>query len=141
MPETVAGYFTIERCIEGLTPRQMEGALGLPAGYFSAGCRIYVLLAQPRIGEFEQRGSSRYPDGKGLNRTQLTRTNFIPTAWLNQRLVKVKPRYDLCGLEFPASATPVEQWKLIDGVPAQPICVVEPDQKYYPNLQRKQGNA
>ncbi len=108
----IEGYFTIERNIWGLSPREMEIVLGLRPGRLAGGARILALDREPTIGEFDPRGSTRFPDGKGLDESALHSTKFMPGAWLGQRLVKAKPLLSSSAIAFPPSSSAIEQWKL-----------------------------
>ena len=130
MSEMVLGYFTIERSIINLSLREIEVALGFPPGYLGDECRILQLLREPRLNEFIQQGSTLYPGGDGLSTEELARTNFIPGAWLGQRLIKVAPRVRNEGV-FPKSPRAVEQWKLLVAVPAEEIRRLGPKQRYF----------
>lgn len=91
MHQRVTGYFTIESNILGLNTRQIELRLGFRPGRLDAGARVWVLQRTPRLGEFSCRGSTRVPDGRGLDHQRIAATQFLPGAWVNQRLVKVEP--------------------------------------------------
>jgi hypothetical protein len=137
----VSGYFTIESSIEGLTSREMERVLGLPDLWLADGCVIFALVTEPAVGQFEQRGSTRYPGGDGLDLGVLKDTTFKrPTAWLNRRLVKVRHVYEKDSLvPFPKSSTPVEQWELTEKVDAYEICRLNPGVKYWSSRYPKAG--
>ena len=121
--EPVAGYFTIERSIEGLNLADMEQALGYPKGQLSAGARVLVLVNQPMPGQFVFAGSTLTPDAEDLVPVA-QRQNFpVPHAWLGQRLVKVKPILPpIKGVPWPRAKRPVEQWQLSVRATAREIC-------------------
>jgi hypothetical protein len=132
--EPVRGYFTIERNILGLNLREMEFKLGFPPGWLAGGARVLLLLKQPSVGKFVYAGSTRYPDARGLVGVA-HRQNFpIPHAWLNQRLVKVKPIRQLtAGDDYPAAKEgAIEQWQLVEDVMGEEVCrLLNPQQKYW----------
>jgi hypothetical protein len=127
----IEGYFTIERNILGLSLREMEVRLGFCPGRLAEGARILALDLQPRIEEFEPRGSTRFPDGNGLDKLALKSTKFLPGAWLGQRLVKVEPLVRSSPIESPSSFSAVEQWKLTRAVPGSEICTLSPMHRYW----------
>ena len=59
----VCGYITLGRFLLGLTPQQIEHALGLPLGYLKDGARIYRFKRLPFVGEYEYELTALYPDG------------------------------------------------------------------------------
>ena len=127
-----SGYFTIERNILSLTPRKMELVLGFRRGRLTHGARIVALDREPRIDEFEPRGSTLFPDGIGLDRAGLHASKFIPGAWLGERLVKVEPILPHNAFEwYPPSPTAVEQWKLVKPISGHEICTLSADQPYW----------
>jgi hypothetical protein len=131
--ERVTGYFTIERNLVGLSPREMETRLGFRPGRLTAGARILVLVRQPTVDEFIFSGSTRYSNAKGLVPPPLRRVNSIPHAWLGQRLVKVDPNLPHSGFEwYPDATAAVEQWQLIKPVDATEVSRLSVDQKYWP---------
>ena len=130
--ERVKGYFTIERNLVGLSPRQMETRLGFRPGRLTPGARILVLLRQPNLDEFVFAGSTRYSDAKGLVDEKSRRLTSIPHAWLGQRLVKVDPNLPHTAFEwYPTAEAPIEQWELIEPVDAREVCRLTVDQGYW----------
>ena len=101
-----------ERAIWGLTPKEMEDRLGLSRGRLADGARILALDEELLIGDFEPRGSTRFPDGKGLDKSALHSTKFLPGAWLGQRLVKVTPLLGSSAIDSPRAFSAAEQWEL-----------------------------
>jgi hypothetical protein len=134
--ELVYGYFTIERNIVGLSPRQMEPVLGLRIGRMALGARVLLLLTQPARGQFLYAASTKRPKAERLV-SAAQRSDFpIPHAWLGQRLVKVVPNIPHSSDEkYPAAASPVEQWELVGAVAATEICTLQVDQSYWPPRQ------
>jgi hypothetical protein len=131
--EFVAGYFTVERNIVGLTLREMESALGLRPERLTQGARVLVLVQQPSVGQFVFAGSTRYPDAKGLVEIERRRDIPIPHAWLGQRLVKVAPNLPHAASEsYPEAKSPVEQWQLVVPVAAEEVCQLRAQQAYWP---------
>jgi len=132
--ERVKGYFTVERNILGLTLQEMEPLLGLRPGRLTTrGARVLVLSRQPSVGQFVFAGSTRYSDAKGLVGVE-QRQNFpIPHAWLGQRLVKVASNIPHSPDEqYPAATkSAVEQWELVVPVPAEEVCRLNAQQKYW----------
>jgi hypothetical protein len=78
--ERVKGYFTVERNLIGLSPREMESKIGFRPGRLTAGARILVLLRQPNLEEFIFAGSTKYSDANGLVDATLRRLRSIPHA-------------------------------------------------------------
>jgi len=130
---TASGYFTIERSITGLSPREMASVLGMPDARMMAGARVLLLRRQPLVGEFVYAASTKRPDGEGLVNVSL-RSNFpIPHAWLGQRLIKVAPLVSHAeGLTYPKAASPVEQWRLVVPIEVEELCTLRADQRYWP---------
>ena len=130
--EKVTGYFTIERNLIGLSPREMETRLGFRPGRLTRGARILVLARQPNLDEFIFAGSTKYSGAKGLVDAKLRRVASMPHAWLGQRLVKVDPNLPHSELEsYPMAESPVEQWQLVKPVDASEVCRLTVDQKYW----------
>jgi hypothetical protein len=130
--ERVTGYFTIERNLVGLSPREMETRLGFRQGRLTPGARILVLLRQPTLEECIFAGSTRYSDADGLVGAPLRRMTSTPHAWLNQRLVKVDPNLPHSSFEwYPPAENAVEQWQLIKPVEAIQVCTLVVDQPYW----------
>ena len=130
--ETVTGYFTIERNLIGLSPREMESRLGFRPGRLTPGARILVLLRPPTLDECLFAGSTRYSDAEGLVDADLRRLTSAPHAWLNQRLVKVDPNLPHSNFEwYPPARTAVEQWQLIKPVEAVEVCRLTVDKRYW----------
>ena len=128
----VQGCFTVERNIRGLTPREIELRLGFRPGRLTHGARIIALDREPTINEFEPLGSTRFPNGQGLSRTELRARAFIPGAWLGERLVKVEPTMPHSAFEwYPESSTGAEQWKLTSPVPGHEIGQLKAGQRYW----------
>lgn len=130
--ESVRGYFTIERNLLGLSPREMELRLGFRSGRLTSGARILVLLRQPKLHEFLFGGSTKFSDAKGLVGAGARRLTSFPHAWLGQRLIKVDPNLPHSGFEwYPMAEAPIEQWKLTEPVDAEEVCRLTVDQKYW----------
>lgn len=126
------GYFTIERNIQGLTTREIETRLGFRPGRLTHGARVIALAHEPRPDEFEPRGSTRYPDGTGLEKPSLHATKYIPGAWFGQRLVKVEPTLPHSGFEwYPPSPGAAEQWKLMKPVTGYEVCRLSAGETYW----------
>ena len=126
------GYFTIERNIIGATLSELEQKLGFAPGRLLTGARVLVLKRQPLVGEFVVAGSTRYSNGEGLIPAEERRSVAIPHAWLNQRLVKVKPNRDAAdGDLYPSAMRPVEQWKLLVPVPAEVVFEITGQRMYW----------
>jgi hypothetical protein len=128
----LAGYFTVERNIEGLNLLEMEATLGYPSGQLVQGARIFVLLEQPSVGEFVFAGSTLTPDASDLVPVSQRRNFPIPGAWLGQRLVKVKPNLPpIKGIAWPRAERPVEQWQLTKLVKMKEIRQLGPSDVYW----------
>lgn len=127
-----SGYFTIERNIRGLTPREIETKLGFRPGRLTHGARILAFDREPLIGEFEPRGSTRFSDGRGLDKSALHSSKFMPGAWLGERLVKVEPVLPHTAFEwYPPSQSAAEQWRLISPVPGHEVCMLSAGDRYW----------
>jgi hypothetical protein len=130
--ETVRGYFTTERNIEGLNLLEMESVLGYPRGQLLEGARVLVLLEQPAVGQFVFAGSTLTPDADDLVPIAQRRNFSTPHAWLGQRLVKVKPNLPpIKGVSWPRARRPVEQWQLCVPVAAQEVCRLAAQDVYW----------
>lgn len=128
----IEGCFTLEKNIRGLTPREIELRLGFRPGRLTHGARILALDREPRSDEFAPLGSTRFPNGRGLNGTELQASSFIPGAWLGERLVKVEPTIPHSGFEwYPKASAGAEQWKLTKPVPGHEIGQLKAGQRYW----------
>jgi hypothetical protein len=115
----------------------MEATLGFLSGLLTPGARIFVFKEQPKVGQFVFAGSTRNSDAKGLVSVEqrLTRAStVIPGAWLSERLVKIVPARTPPAEpdSYPKAESPVEQWKLLVSLPAELVCELNGDQRYYP---------
>lgn len=131
------GYFTIERHLRGLGLSELEATLGFREGLLAAGVLIYVFKEQPKVGQFVFAGSTRYSNAEGLvAREQRLKaaSMVVPGAWLNERLVKVVPlRTPPAERDsYPIADSPVEQWQLLVQLPAELVCVLKGDRRYFP---------
>jgi len=139
--EKVTGYFTVERNLVGLSPREMETRLGFRPGRLTPGARILILARQPTVDDFIFAGSTRYPDANGLVDEARRRVTSIPHAWLGQKLVKVAPNLPHSEFEwYPVAETPIEQWQLTRPVEATEVCRLTLDQQYW-GPSRRSGNS
>jgi hypothetical protein len=130
--EKLAGYFTVERNIEGLNLLDLESTLGYPPGQFLQGARVFVLVAPPSVGQFVFAGSTLTPDARDLVPLAQRRNVPIPGAWLGQRLVKVKPNLPpIQGVSWPRAKAPVEQWQLTELVTMKEVCRLGPNDVYW----------
>jgi hypothetical protein len=130
--EYVTGYFTVERNIVGSTLPELEQKLGFAPGRLATGARVLVLGRRPLVGEFVVAGSTRYSNAEGLIPPDQRRSIAIPHAWLNQRLVKVKPnRGHIEGDLYPSAMQPVEQWELLVRIPAEEVCEITGQRAYW----------
>jgi hypothetical protein len=130
--EKLAGYFSLERNIEGLNLLDLESTLGYPPGQLLQGARILVLLEQPSVGQFVFAGSTLTPDAGDLVPIARRQNVPIPGAWLGQRLVKVKPNLPpIKGVTWPRAKTPVEQWQLTELVKMKEVCRLGPKDVYW----------
>jgi uncharacterized protein YifN (PemK superfamily) len=98
---------------------------------------IYVFKEQPKVGQFVFAGSTRYSNAEGLvAREQRLKaaSMVVPGAWLNERLVKVVPlRTPPAERDsYPIADSPVEQWQLLVQLPAELVCVLKGDRRYFP---------
>ncbi len=57
------GYVTLEEYIVGLTPYQIQRALGLQLGDLKGGCRVYRFKRPPQVGEYTGEGTADLPGG------------------------------------------------------------------------------
>src|SRR5688572_23439461 len=106
--EKLAGYFTVERNVQGVNLFDLESMLGYPPGQLLHGARVFVLLQQPSVGQFVFAGSTLTPDASDLVPIAQRRNVPIPGAWLGQRLVKVKPNLPpIKGVTWPRAKSPV----------------------------------
>lgn len=141
----VEGYFGVESNIVGKTPEEMEDVLGFPKGYLPNGAYVFALLVQPARDQFVQAGSTFYPQQVGLiGVKKRAAMNFIPGAWLNQRLVKVAPGFPGPCPKDPSKHHKVivyprvwgpnkaEQWILRKCLPAIFVKLVERGKSYWP---------
>ena len=129
------GFFTIERNLTGRSTSEIETTLGFRPGRLDKGVRFLELLRPPNLDEFELGGSTRYAGRSGLAMNELTPLR-IPSAWMNQRLVKVEPIIPHTGSEsYPAApgSGASEQWVLKKGVqiPSQEICTLQKGDTYW----------
>jgi hypothetical protein len=130
--ESVRGYFTIERNIEGLNLLEMELTLGYPPGQLRQGARVLVFLEPPLVGQFVFAGSTLTPDADDLVPAAQRRNVPIPHAWLGQRLVKVKPNgAPITNVSWPRASRPVEQWQLCVPVAAREVCRLAAQDRYW----------
>lgn len=130
--EKVRGYFTIERNLLGLSPREMESRLGFRPGRLTPGARVLLLLRQPTLHEFVFAGSTKYSDARGLVDRPARRLAEIPHAWRGQRLVKVEAELPHSDFEwYPIAKRPIEQWQLVQPIDASEICRLSVDQAYW----------
>jgi len=130
--EELAGYFTVERNIQGLNLVEMESTLGYPRGQLVQGARVLVLLEQPSVGQFVFAGSTLTPDAEDLVPISQRQNSPVPGAWLGQRLVKVQPNLPpIKGVTWPRAATPVEQWQLTQPVKMKEVCRLGPKEVYW----------
>ena len=130
--ERLAGYFTVERNIQGLNLPDLESTLGYPPGQLRQGARIFVLLEQPSVGQFVFAGSTLTPDAGDLVPIALRRNVPIPGAWLGQRLIKVKPNLPpIKGIDWPRAKRPTEQWQLTALVKMKEVCRLGPTDVYW----------
>jgi hypothetical protein len=131
------GYFTIERHIVGLTVREIESKVGYRAGLLAAGARIFVFTQQPEVGQFVFAGSTLYSDAEGLVTVEQrlkAASTVIPGAWLHERLIKIVPVQAPPAERdsYPQAESPVEQWQLLVRLPAELVCELRGEQRYYP---------
>jgi hypothetical protein len=63
LPTTIGGFVTQERFLLGLTPQQIEEALGLERKSLLPGCRVFRLTRPPGPSEVEYELTTKYPDG------------------------------------------------------------------------------
>ena len=63
IPKTVRGFVTQERFILGLTPREIEQALGLKVDSLLLGCRVFKLAKPPGPSQVVYELTTKYPDG------------------------------------------------------------------------------
>jgi hypothetical protein len=129
--EELAGYFTIERNIEGLNLPGLESAIGYLPGQLAQGARILVLQEQPSVGQFVFAGSTLTPNADDLVPIELRRNIPIPGAWLGQRLVKVKPMLPPIAGRWPRAKAPIEQWLLTTPVKMREVCRLGPADAYW----------
>ncbi|MGH7619245.1 MAG: hypothetical protein ACREPM_18670 [Gemmatimonadaceae bacterium] len=57
------GYFTVESSLYGLTPYEMQRALGLPLGHLKGGCCVFAFTRLPTAGEWSDELTAKFPDG------------------------------------------------------------------------------
>src|SRR5690348_12604040 len=55
------GFVTLERYLVGLTPYQMQRALGLQLGDLKGGCVIYRFKRLPAVGEYSNELTAEFP--------------------------------------------------------------------------------
>ena len=106
-PATVTGYVTQERFLLGLTPAEIEQALGLRVDSLQFGCRIFRLVRPPGPSEAVYEMTTKYPDG--LAYTAMSNPAFPPSQkgfvhqWrLTTNIGVTKPRDLLPGVRYAA---------------------------------------
>ncbi len=104
------GYVTVEKFLFGLTPRQMEMALGLKFEMLRQGARVYALTRLPERHEFEFKLHTGLPGGNVFDFSVLedpkTRNDYWPPG------------------------TGLPQWDVKADIPLSLICQLVPNQAY-----------
>ena len=119
----VKGYVTIEKSIIGRTPRELEDDLGLPAGCFNRGCRVYRLTRLPQSHEIEYELTVEQPDG----------LPFDEWGALDEVLRRrLDPGHTHRPIYAPGRRS-IHQWRLTTEVPAAVVIDLLPNVTYpYP---------
>lgn len=105
IPRMVTGYVTQEKFLLGLTPIEIERALGLPLGSLRSGCRVLALQRQPGPSQVVYELTTKYPDG-------------LAYSLLSDE------RYP------PGSRAHIHQWRLTTKIRASLLCDLGPDTRY-----------
>ena len=138
----VTGFVTRERWIIGKTPREMESLLGFRPGRMAQGAGVYALDRLPQASEFDFAGYTHLPSGMSISEAAAARSagttrspqqqklralididktkKTMLNSWTlvgRERLVKVVPVLRLEPESYPPGDG-VEQWKLLNAVPA-----------------------
>jgi len=87
--QDVGGYLTSITEISGKTSRQIQVALGLPAGFLEQGADIYRINRIPMEDEFLPRGYTSMPDGLVLKKDLDTDSSGYPRGQMAWQ-VKIK---------------------------------------------------
>jgi len=122
--QTVTGYVTLEKFLVGRTPRDLEDDLGLPAGAFRQGCRIYRLTRLPMAHEIEYELTAEYPDGLA----------FDENAALDETLRRQIDPTHLSRPIYGRGKSSIHQWQLTAELPVALVAVLPPNFQYpYPH--------
>ena len=120
----VNGFVTLERSLLGRTPRQLEDDLGLPAGSFARGCRIYRLTRLPSSQEIEYELTAEHPDGLAFDEWRAL------DEVLRRRL---DPSHTHRPIYGPGRKS-IHQWRLTTELPVTIVTDLLPGMAYpYPN--------
>jgi hypothetical protein len=156
------GFVTQEKFIRDKSLAEIERILGFQSGRFLKGVAIYALTQLPKPSQFQFAGYTQVADhrlaqaygntslsapAKGESRQDFDKrilkikTNIISNVWAtagSDRLVKLRPLIEhnqnmSSDEQYPPGAG-VPQWKLIDGVSARLVCILEkyPSEFYRP---------
>jgi hypothetical protein len=79
------GYFTEEIWVFGKTPAELERQLGMPAGAYRDGVKIWHITQFPNVDEFDIRAYTHLPDGKPYRpNPDPSKTDYPPGLGANQ---------------------------------------------------------
>jgi|GEM_PF-3508165 len=115
--DTVQGYVTMGRYIEGATPRQCEKILGLRTGALADGCLVYTIDASRITADnIAPRAFTNWPDG------------ISPRELENQsRQAGFQKQYHP---NYPPATDSIPQFEILSPVPARLKQVLGPGQRY-----------
>jgi hypothetical protein len=127
--KAVRGYVTVEKSIIGRTPRQLEDALGLPAGLFNRGCRVYRLTRLPHAHEIEYELTLDQPDGLPFDEWAALDNALRGRLAMDGRLGPYRPAKPI----YRPGSRSIHQWQLTAALPAAVVIELLPNVTYpYP---------
>ncbi len=113
---SVMGYVTQEKYLYGKTSREIEGLLGLRPFELRNLCYMFSLARLPKLGEFEFKFSTAFPDGEVFEDRHFrqvldARDDFLAGRKLNERSHTPVAQY------YPPGSTMIPQWKITKPIP------------------------
>jgi hypothetical protein len=154
----VKGFITRERWMLGKTPREMARLLGFSESRMSEGARIFALMILPSNDQFAFAGHTHWSGGKPVSGSpdlwparqagiderfmrspEVRAKDNVRSTWTltgAERLIKVETvvthRQDVPSwTQYPPGAG-VEQWILLDSLPARLVAELGPEDRYRP---------
>ncbi len=106
---SLGGYITIGFFLIGMTPLEIERALGLPPCYLANGARIYRFTRLPVLHEYEYELTTNYPGGLAYNPTYSNPAYPPGSRFIHQWRIKHN------------SHIPVDSINFLDLHPGQPF--------------------